>query len=65
MWKDLADDKAAALSSGPIVASLDPSKNLNWAKSSYNPSKLLGYGTTYGGESGVGNPCKDFHEFRF
>ena len=61
MWKDLAVEKAkAALSSAPseIVTTLDPSKNLNWAKSSYNPSKLLGYGTTYGGETGVGNPCK-------
>jgi hypothetical protein len=58
MWKDLVDEKAAALPSGPVVASLDPSKGLNWGKTSYNPSKLLGYGTTYGGESGVGNPCE-------
>ncbi len=57
MWKDLQNEKKV---SGPsdVITSLDPSQNLNWAKSSYNPSKLLGYGTTYGGESGVGNPCE-------
>jgi len=55
MWKDLQSEKKVT---GPseVITSLDPSHNLNWAKSSYNPSKLLGYGTTYGGETGVGNP---------
>ncbi len=65
MWKDLHSEKKVT---GPseVITSLDPSHTLNWAKSSYNPSKLLGYGTTYGGETGVGNPCERlFPRIRF
>jgi hypothetical protein len=65
MWKDLQSEKKVPSGPTEVITSLDPSHNLNWAKSSYNPSKLLGYGTTYGGESGVGNPCECNHHLTF
>mmetsp|Transcript_69084 Transcript_69084/g.184094 ORF Transcript_69084/g.184094 Transcript_69084/m.184094 type:complete len:89 (+) Transcript_69084:82-348(+) len=57
MWKDLiAEENPQAKKAGPVIVSLDPSKGLDWSGTKYSPSKLLGYGTTFGGESGVGNP---------
>ena len=56
MWKDL-EDRTSSSSSKSVISTLDPSVALHWG-SKTNPAALVGYGSTFGGESGKGSPCK-------